>query len=71
MGDRVVFVLLVRKLPAEVVGEREEDAAGRRSLLVDLALLAEGIRELGRLREEGLITADEFEAKKDELLRRL
>ncbi len=32
---------------------------------------AEGIRELGRLRDEGLITADEFEAKKDELLRRL
>lgn len=31
----------------------------------------EVIRELGRLRDEGLITEDEFQAKKAELLERL
>lgn len=32
---------------------------------------AEAIRALGRLRDEGLISDDEFQAKKTELLRRM
>jgi hypothetical protein len=32
---------------------------------------AEAIRELGRLRDEGLITEDEFQAKKTDLLSRI
>ncbi|MGD9696367.1 MAG: SHOCT domain-containing protein [Thermoleophilia bacterium] len=32
---------------------------------------AEAIRELGKLREEGLITEDEFQSKKTEILSRL
>ena len=32
---------------------------------------ADTIRELGRLRDEGLITEDEFQAKKSQLLERV
>jgi hypothetical protein len=33
--------------------------------------VAEAIRELGRLRDEGLISEDEFQAKKRDLLERM
>lgn len=51
---------------ADLVGESRGPAAGARC-----ASAVELIRDLGRLRDEGLISEEEFAAKKADLLRRI
>lgn len=50
---------------------RSEAAQMREMMDVKMDLFASQVRKLSELREEGLLTEDEFSAKKAELLARL
>lgn len=59
------------QLASEIAEERGEDHPGDSVGTQHAPSIAEQIRELGSLRDEGLITEEEFEEKKRELLDRM
>lgn len=59
------------QLASEIAEERGEERPGGSVGTNPAPSIAEQIRELGSLRDEGLITVGEFEEKKRELLRRM
>lgn len=60
-----------QQLASEIAEERGEEHPGESVGAHATPSIAEQIRELGKLRDEGLITGEEFEGKKRDLLRRM
>lgn len=67
-GDRTEITLVPREDVERVVNSIREQVTAHRSASSPTATVGDQVRDLARLRDEGLLTDEEFETKRRELL---